>query len=493
MSTDLLDKAIAAILKHGEPLDYEGLLHWPKPAICTPALASIETALETFRGTVPETPDADAQECGPVARASVERMCREIETEIESRHSPMADCDAEEIAERIDTLGMEMHEMQEKLDQLKSSLNSVDAAFLRVEKRPSKGSGLQVPIVDGRLNRTTKMSPWDWLAAKKHLGLFAAALDQLLQIDDSVDWRARLPAEAYFQEASRYQATLHDCVKLLCLAAVYRGIRMRWTDWHRYLNSAIRLTSSISSIQLGMSHIVFCSCCKTVVDTLEFLLCRATSSTGARAELSAGLRSLDDESLLSRAYIGERVFMLDSVRVELPVELRNGAWWQRVPEDKVKGVCSLVETLEKMIGAAKRPTHERLSRLAATRESLTCTESLADIRDNIGVMIAPIAINSMLSLTRTRLALAALSLLPYGVDKGAREVTLSAVPCDPFDGAPIRYRQLNDGFMVYSVGLDGMDSGGCEEPMHEGWWWGLISVRQSCKDIVFKVTRKAGP
>jgi hypothetical protein len=37
---------------------------------------------------------------------------------------------------------------------------------------------------------------------------------------------------------------------------------------------------------------------------------------------------------------------------------------------------------------------------------------------------------------------------------------LSAVPIDPFDGHPIRYRKLADGVVLYSIGQDGTDDGG---------------------------------
>ncbi len=37
---------------------------------------------------------------------------------------------------------------------------------------------------------------------------------------------------------------------------------------------------------------------------------------------------------------------------------------------------------------------------------------------------------------------------------------LSAVPLDPLDGRPLRLRRLEDGVVVYSVGLDGKDDGG---------------------------------
>ncbi len=37
---------------------------------------------------------------------------------------------------------------------------------------------------------------------------------------------------------------------------------------------------------------------------------------------------------------------------------------------------------------------------------------------------------------------------------------LPAVPADPFDGRPLRYRRLDDGIVIYSLGPDGTDDGG---------------------------------
>jgi hypothetical protein len=41
---------------------------------------------------------------------------------------------------------------------------------------------------------------------------------------------------------------------------------------------------------------------------------------------------------------------------------------------------------------------------------------------------------------------------------------LDAVPKDPFDGNDLRYKELETGFVVYSIGEDGSDDGGKEEP-----------------------------
>ncbi len=60
---------------------------------------------------------------------------------------------------------------------------------------------------------------------------------------------------------------------------------------------------------------------------------------------------------------------------------------------------------------------------------------------------------------------------------------LKEVPLDPFDGRPLRYRQVEDGTVVYSVGPDGRDNGGRfdrENPTREGadLGFGLWDVKQ---------------
>jgi hypothetical protein len=42
-----------------------------------------------------------------------------------------------------------------------------------------------------------------------------------------------------------------------------------------------------------------------------------------------------------------------------------------------------------------------------------------------------------------------------------------SVPVDPFDGEALRYKRLDGGFVVYSVGEDGVDDGGKERPTGE--------------------------
>jgi type II secretory pathway pseudopilin PulG len=60
---------------------------------------------------------------------------------------------------------------------------------------------------------------------------------------------------------------------------------------------------------------------------------------------------------------------------------------------------------------------------------------------------------------------------------------LPAVPTDPFDGQPLRYRRLAKGYLIYSVGQDGQDDGGREKP--SDWTPG----DKTTDDITFTVER----
>lgn len=88
--------------------------------------------------------------------------------------------------------------------------------------------------------------------------------------------------------------------------------------------------------------------------------------------------------------------------------------------------------------------------------------------------------------TQTALAIerfrAANGRLPRQLDELVPQF-LSAIPTDPFDGQPLRYRRLNIGYVVYSVGSDGQDNGGRER---------LDNAKSSDKtpyDITFTVER----
>ncbi len=71
---------------------------------------------------------------------------------------------------------------------------------------------------------------------------------------------------------------------------------------------------------------------------------------------------------------------------------------------------------------------------------------------------------------------------PKALDALAPEL-LPEVPLDPFDGKPLRYRVDEDGYRIYSVGLDGIDQGGQTS----------AELGDPSPDVVFRMLRSNPP
>jgi len=81
------------------------------------------------------------------------------------------------------------------------------------------------------------------------------------------------------------------------------------------------------------------------------------------------------------------------------------------------------------------------------------------------------------AMTSVRLSRTALAVERFRLRHGLLPVSLTVlvpddlpeVPTDPFDGKPLKYRRLDQGYVVYSVGPDGRDDGGREPPPDLKW------------------------
>jgi hypothetical protein len=89
-----------------------------------------------------------------------------------------------------------------------------------------------------------------------------------------------------------------------------------------------------------------------------------------------------------------------------------------------------------------------------------------------GFNLSHIPLAHLTRTARLRAALAGLAVERYRLAHEALPESLAdlvpeyigGVPQDPYTGQPLRYEKMGAGFIVYSVGKDGIDDGGWEEP-----------------------------
>jgi ABC-type transport system involved in multi-copper enzyme maturation permease subunit len=125
-----------------------------------------------------------------------------------------------------------------------------------------------------------------------------------------------------------------------------------------------------------------------------------------------------------------------------------------------------------LVEAAKLPPEQQDARFGA----LGIPASMNVLVRMIYPAIGRIATSYRRDQAEVRCALAALAVERYRRQHGRWPVSLSAlvpgqladVPLDPYDGQPLRYRQVADGTVIYSVGPDLVDDGGKLVPSGRG-------------------------
>src|SRR5262249_4671995 len=117
-----------------------------------------------------------------------------------------------------------------------------------------------------------------------------------------------------------------------------------------------------------------------------------------------------------------------------------------------------------LVEAAKLPAEQQDARFA----QIAPPASMSVLVRMVYPVFNKIVAASQRSQAQLRCALTALAVERFRLREGRWPENLSAlapgylqaVPLDPYDGQPLRYRQLSTGVVIYSVGPDLTDDGG---------------------------------
>jgi hypothetical protein len=126
-----------------------------------------------------------------------------------------------------------------------------------------------------------------------------------------------------------------------------------------------------------------------------------------------------------------------------------------------------IELISKYVAAARQPLPERLKISQALKQEAEQFAGVLVYSRNLVPDLSFVIAHDAERIAYIRLLLAALAVEKYRLVAGVLPEKISdlapvEVPSDPFDGKPLRYEKLSKGYVVYSVGEDGVDNGGTE-------------------------------
>lgn len=318
---------------------------------------------------------------------------------------------------------------------------------------------------------------------------------------DSVWNRARNPGWAWWGPAVK---GAHELMQLLRLEALLRIEENQPGSAIRSVSALLAVSKSLAQEPMlgprGLQNIGL----NSAASTLECLLTRYALSDRQLQELSERFDQLQTSNRLVRAMAGERYERIHFL--ELPTPRLLALWvpgmskWQTTALGALHEVrawagmrdrdfLDFLQTAARQMDIVELPFPECL-RKATELPKLNHTQNRMPlaIPGSMTLDLLSILVGEAEKESRLRAALAGLAVERYRVaNQGRLPETLEelvpdylkAVPLDPFDGKPIRYKRLVRGYMTYGLGRDEKDDGGQE---YKGF-----PKRQS--DVTFTVER----
>ncbi len=332
-------------------------------------------------------------------------------------------------------------------------------------------------------------------------------LDRRKQIADLLDANRRslellhqgatLPKSRYAidltpgSNRSQHLDSLRNSARLLCLEAVLHAEAGQLDDAVRSLETCIVLAQSLSTEPVLYSESIRIACLDSTRFSLERILSQNRLNNTQLLKLAKAFSCVASSSVFDRALAGERCYGIQvyesSVRESVGSAARGstdefdvtsirspfGLFLYKASGLFQRDFVFYLDAMKAHIATANLPFPEQFraaTNLVARLEEKTSQTFLVISRTLIPPLSTAIIRNAenfarlqavQVGLALEQYRLANQDKLPENVGE-LSPTFLKTVPIDPFDGEPIRYRKLAKGYIVYSIGSDGIDNAGAE-------------------------------
>jgi hypothetical protein len=263
------------------------------------------------------------------------------------------------------------------------------------------------------------------------------------------------------------------------------------------IRASCALARSVSREPMVIPQLVRMACQTLAASSLERVLNRSELTDEQLLSLSRTVSEAENLSALVSAWAGERCAAIavfeapahEKLQIigDLPAAPLLGLYEATGLADADQSLY--LEMMQDCIEASRLPPHQRQEAVEAAVEKI---ENLPKIRFLLG-MFAPafarITELDLRTIAHVRTAQVAIAVERHRLATGRLPDTLAdlvpsyldTVPVDPFDGRDLRYKKLETGFVVYSVGEDETDNRG-KEPTYRG-------KREKNCDVTFIIER----
>ena len=269
-------------------------------------------------------------------------------------------------------------------------------------------------------------------------------------------------------------------VELLSIEAISHGENKNPGLSAHSLISSFNISRCLVKEPMLVSHLARTACQALTVTILERIVNRTDFRDEQLVELSRAIVDAQDRLNMSNALVGNRCMMLSVFKD--PVSVNPDIFGVKLPSApvlelyKALGIADMdaiicLDILNDFMETTRLPLHRRQEAADAIDARLKSVSKIHILLPAVMPPLSRITTIDLRAIAGLRSAQVALAVQRYRLAVGRLPDTLAdlvptyleAVPQDPFDGNELRYKKLEPGFVVYSIGQDLSDDGGKEQ------------------------------
>jgi hypothetical protein len=297
-----------------------------------------------------------------------------------------------------------------------------------------------------------------------------------------------------------YVSTLQPCQDsrtVMTLLLFDARLRAQDGDIEGALTSVLAILGAARSIgdePYTISQLVRMAGSGVATNTLERILAQGQASPNSLANLQGAFEEEASQPLFLFGVRGERAGhhqMMEAIESgKLKVSSLTGivtgslkgkleTWWEDVSGEREfrRSHAPWIRVMTEIVEIAKLPAEQQRSKVKSYVRSIDQKAGQGELPVYVGLMV-PMAQRFGESFWRNqallRCAIVALATERYRLAHGHWPDSVSSlvpeflanVPLDPYDAKPLRYRRLEDGVVIYSIGPDEEDNGGKVDREH---------------------------
>jgi len=372
--------------------------------------------------------------------------------------------------------------------------NAENAAYMIIEafgafKKWDKDKSESLPVV-GQAELPARREPMDE-EMKALITQYVADNNEALKLLHASaaieNYRYPVGLNAGFEIKLPYLNEMRKASFLLKLEAVLHTENRDGKSAIRSAKSIFVIARSLAKEPVMIVQLARVAHQRFAVTTIEYCVNRIELADEQLVELIECVHNAERISDMTCAFIGERCMGLSFFKSpeSMNPDIIDGIPVRPVLElYKAVGLADAdamiyLDIMDKYIKAAQLPPHKRQevvkaigTRLQSTSQIHILLHAIMPPLSSIIPIESSIISIELRTIAYLRTARTALAVLRYRLAAGRLPdvltdlvpIYLDAVPIDPFDGNELRYKKLDTGFVVYSIGEDLSDDGGTEKP-----------------------------